>query len=381
MLFFDNMSLDFPIPVLVLDHSGKLLRTNQAANRLITVRPELHARLQCFLRAHVDNPFWNSAQDSSAPKQEQDLEQVWITPVAEGFVVLLPTDDVMAVTRRHLPIGSTRDIAYSSLINQEVLRELDVLGEQLSTFESQSGQELPVIAARIQYVRHLLSKIELLASTQDTANFALGEVVDLKDLLQEILLQQPGLHASIKSLPSAPDASISTGTLFARREWLRAALLALLLNQNDRNQAITAIELAIEYQEGFIALSCTLARDNQDISITNDGRGMPLTQQTTIDLALARHIIELHGGQLEMALNDEAELIAANFRVILPTGVPPHGYNHAACQQCVYPELVRVFARDLGRVLPRKPLRFHISPEEMQLLEQLHQGLSQNPET
>jgi hypothetical protein len=382
MLSLDNIGPDFPIPVLVLDHSGKVLRANQAANRMITLRPGLQARLQCALRAHFDNPAWNSAQDSPTSKQEQDLDQVWITPVTEGYVALFSSDDGMAMTMRQLPVGSTQDIAYSSLINQEVLRELDALAEQLSLCEGQSAQQRPAIADRIQYVRHLLSTIERLASTQQhAANFTLGEIVDLNDLLQEILQQQPSLQASIEPLIPTHDIASSMGTLFARREWLKAALLTLLLHQNTSRQAIPPLRLTIEHQDGFLAIHCTPVQGKQNTSITTDGPDTPLTHRTNIDLALARHIIELHGGQLEMPDPQAAQGRAGGFRVTLPTGTPPHGYASHACQQCIYAGLAKTFAKDLGRLLPRKPLHLRVSPEELQLLEQLHQSLSLNTDT
>lgn len=364
------MSLENPNPVFLLDSAGGQVDHNPAAARLLARHPELPARLQRMVQAQAADSAMPLPEEYRLQLADMALGEARVSRTAKGYVVVLEPGAAWPARQRHLDIGSTQDVAYSSLINQELLREIDALQEQLSNGAEPSPRKTGAIQARMQRVRQLLGTVELLASTQRAPDFSLGEIVSLPDLLQEVMRELPGLQVSIAPAASAA-APLRPGTLFARRQWLRAALRALLAHQQP-----SLLRLKIEHQEGFIALRCSAT----PTEASGAGSAQTSLPQPPVDLALARHIIDLHGGQLEMPLARSTAPHTGGFRLTLPTGVPPHGYANPACQQCIYPGLARMFAKDLGRLLPRKPVRVQISQEELQLLEQLHQNLSQNHE-
>ncbi|MEK9952164.1 MAG: hypothetical protein VW687_08395 [Curvibacter sp.] len=369
------MSFENPNPVFLLDSAGGQVDHNPAAARLLARHPELPARLQRMVQAQAADSTTPLPEEYRLRLADMALGEARVSRTAKGYVVVLEPGDAWPARQRHLDIGSTQDVAYSSLINQELLHEIDALQQQLSNGAEPVPRKTGAIQARMQRVRQLLDTVGLLASTQRAPDFSLGEIVSLPDLLQEVMRELPGLQASIAPAASTTAPALP-GTLFARRQWLRAALRALLAHQ-QRMQPASLLRLDIEHQEGFIALHCS-ATPSETSGAGSAQTSLP--QPPGVDLALARHIIDLHGGQLEMPLDRSTALQTGGFHLSLPTGVPPHGYANPACQQCIYPGLARVFAKDLGRLLPRKPVRVQISQEELQLLEQLHQNLSQNHE-
>jgi len=372
MMHPNTLSPDVPNPVWVLDGSGRPVDHNQAAAKLLQRHPGLPDMLQRLVQGRPGND--TEGQVHLAEEGAPAPGLAWVSPTTAGYLVILRPDDDVPLQQHRAP-GSTQDVAYSALLNQDVLKEISALRTDLSRWRDQAPP--PPVAARLERVTQLLGTIELLASTQQAPDFSLGDIVSLPDLLQELIEQRPDLQATLTRADPAHAAASAPGTLFARRPWLLAALGTLLAHQRDRHPA-APLQLSIEHHEGFVTLHCRLG----PATAGDAPAGLrPVVPPPALMLSLARHIIDLQGGQLEMPDPQTAHGRAGGFRLTLPTGTPPHGYASPACQQCIYPGLAKTFAKDLGRLLPRKPLHLRVSPEEMQLLEQLHQSLSLNTET
>lgn len=375
--------------VVSLNAGGDIVNFNSAARPLLRYCFDILPQVRQELRATGGTPPLLPRPLPLTPRlshQGQPLE-TWLCENGTGFILLfLPAGNAVPHVAQNITTNS--DLAFTSLIGAEIRHEIAALTEKMAAAEGKLPQEQKDFQQAAERLSRLLTVIDLLADTLQAPAFLESERLSLPTLLDEVLQQMPGPHGDYAINQELSDQPAQQGTLYGHAQWLKAAFRALLETLDANAPTHGQMELRIRQNGSFIVLTGgyrhlqhqpTKSRPapstpQQDPSAGGGGNSRTLRVDAGIRLAIARQIVELHGGQLRVLDVEGAPGMPGlidGFTLVMPTGIPSQGRSPAICSQCIYPQQAKFLAQDLARLLPRPPLQTRMSPDELHLLAQL----------
>lgn len=374
--------------VVSLNAGGDIVNFNSAARPLLRHCFDILPQVRQELRATGSAAPLLPRPLSLKPRlsyEGRSLE-TWLCESDAGFILLfLPAGNSIPPIAQN--ITTNRDLAFTSLIGAEIKNEIAALTEKMTAMAATATQEQNDFLQATERFSRLLSVIDLLSDTLQTPAFFESERLSLPTLLDAVLQQMPGPHGDYAINQELSDQSDQQGQVYGHAQWLKAAFRALLEALDANAPTHCQIELRIRQNGSFIVLTggyCNLrhqaARSRQypqtppkDKTPGSDN-GRTLRVDAGIRLAIARQIVELHGGQLRvLEVEDDTGTsgLIDGFTLVMPTGIPSQGRSPAICRQCIYPQQAKSLAQDLAHLLPKQPLYARMSPDELHLLTQL----------
>lgn len=349
-----------PAPVLLLNEQGEVVGFNPAARVLIESIPDLLDVLASCIRAAVARVDMEPLRLNPDPPLRLDGIRYtpWLMPALEEMALILLPEDVQQDIR-HQAIGSKQDLAFSTLLNAEMLRTLRRVADQLRGPGAGSEEMLQ----ELQHMQLLLTTIDVMCNLLQHPRSIYGERLNLQDLALQALA-----HRRLSSCLKVTGQSGTPGTrqFYGHAPWLLWTLDTLLdLMSASEESAVRHLNLDLLHSDSALVLTgvsdltftpaAAEANGPDDftrITTLNDRQRQVFDAGTR--LALASRIVEYHGGQLklERKCSDTARELHG-FQLFMPLGRVPSPLLTATPGEWVPLSQAEALARDLARLLPR----------------------------
>jgi hypothetical protein len=154
------------------------------------------------------------------------------------------------------------------------------------------------------------------------------------------------------------DGRQTLAPVYGSTYWLRRALrhlMALLIDASGTGMHLQLRLRQVGFHQLLTGSTChnRIAPGHQDLlQETRPGIKTELAAATRadhLDLALARALVEMHGGTLKTDLDERG--ILHEFHLTLPTGEPQALHERKDCANCTYMRQAEQFAQDIGELL------------------------------
>lgn len=335
--------------LIALDLDGRITAFNRTAAALLDCAPEAVIGHSISIiepqAADLVDTFRNAlkhhlpASHREATIFRADGSQV---PVSVSVSPLRDESQAMAGV-----VGVVEDLTELKTLEAERRRldRLAALGEMSAVVAHEIRNPIAAVSTGVDYItRHLGED----SPHREGAQMILGEIERINRILEDILFVARPLHLSLKvqSLPDIIDSVVLRSRAQIEKHHIEVAChyqpdLPLLkvdrtrLEQVFTNLLINAIQAMP--QGGRVNLHVTASDSNVKITFKDDGPGIPApvharvfepffttkARGTGLGLAVARRVIEEHGGALEM---ESSEGKGTTFLITLPLErTPVHG--------------------------------------------------------
>ncbi len=340
--FFQDQQIieNLPEGLLIIDHSGTILSSNRAAERIFgyDVRGYPYDKILLF---HPQNKaFFNRVDralrgEGGFESQEEKIRNLhgkdfalWvsISPVRERKELLLSFKDLSELRHIRDEIRRTESLAvlgsFASTVSHEVRNPLGSIRGLLEILQA----DLPPEDRRRTYVDRTLQEIDKLTDVTENLldllhveRMTLGPGVDVNEVLRQSLsLARQGFFN--KSLVIEEKYEENLPSIEANPERLGQAFLNLILNAFQETP-----------EGGYFSLSTTLLPSAISIQFHNSGSYISPEEKerlftaffttkphgTGLGLFLAKRIVTLHHGKIGVESNLEQ---GTTFRIELPLG-------------------------------------------------------------
>jgi len=388
-LNFDIKTLDkMSDGVVLIDRYGQVTDFNDAAKpwvkhcmngaEMLSVLLASVQRKNSRLPLQVD--LFGSSDAETVPEAGPVLPEVHLCNDGQDGYALLFT-----LTRWPTPVVGlvSQGPAQSHLIGDDVRHELSDLIREIATVRANTGvPRLNELRQHAQHLRAMFTSIDELSRLTEVDAMVPGERMSVMDLLQQTISGLTFRHCEY-GIQAPGDTQVEPlGLVYGSAKWLLCALQGLIEGLEDGTPRNSRIALTMRQNGGFLVLSARPASEVDGLqhldatqmataSTVQTGHCAALRLASTVRVPLARRIVEMHGGQLDV---QQAELGSAplragitGFTLQLPTGSPAN-LRSQACENCLVNQQLALYARDLAELMPHVSKENEVSDEERYLL-------------
>jgi hypothetical protein len=363
--------------VVLLNRAGQITDFNRAARPWLKAFADAQTRL-------ADQIDYRIRHKTTGPVAIQPFDLV--DPPAEALRIHLcsngPHDYALFVApaQYELPLGTRMEATtgFFGLLGEEIRHEITHWRAELDRVAGLGPTpDIGGLSVCSQRLSRLFVAFEQLSSTSRDDLPGQSERLSLMTLTQETLSAMPRRRADY-ALTVAPGGSTQQhGMLYGKPELLRCALSGLLESLDDGAPPHSRIELHVRQSGRYVVLHSRFVggvnpRAMAPVPARGGGAGLHVTGD--IRLPMARRIIELHGGQLNIEAFDDAPAgrhqrdAIAGFMLVLPTGAVSPSLLQRECAECPATRQAEAYAHDLASLMTRPDSAADVSGEEIAFL-------------
>lgn len=388
-LNFDLKTLDkMSDGVVLIDRYGQVTDFNDAAKPWVKHCLNAAERLAVLLASvqrentrlplHVD--MFGSSDAETVPEAGPVLPEVHLCNDGQDGYALLFT-----LMRWPAPVVGlmSQGEAQSHLIGDDVRHELSELIREIAAVRASTGvPRLHELRQHAQHLRAMFTSIDELSRLAEVDALVPGERLSVVDLLQQSIAGLTFRHCDY-SIQAAGDTQVEPlGLVYGSAKWLLCALQGLFEGLEEGSPRNSRIALTVRQNGGFLILSARPTTEVEGLPHLNamqiaNASAMQadhcaaLRLASTVRVPLARRILEMHGGQLEVQLAELGSVPPCagitGFTLQLPTGSPVN-LRSKACENCLVNQQAAIYARDLVALMPHVPKESEMLDEERCLL-------------
>lgn len=370
-LDFDFQTLDkLSDGVVLVDRYGQVTDFNDAAKPWVSICMNAAERLARLIagvqRNHTSLPMcvdlFEQTDAETQPEPGPVLPDVHLCSDGKDGYALLFT---LAQWPEPVTAVQSQGVLQPHLIGDELRHELsEVIGE-ISALRVHTGAvQLQGLRRHARHLRAMFTSIDEVSRLADTHSMVPGERTSVLDLLEDTVARL-AFHQREYSIQASCDRPAeSLGLVYGNAKWLRCALTGLLESLEDGNPRRCRIALKVGQNADFLVLSARPEPEWDAPVSTTDVPGAAtiavprdefagLRLASSVRVPLARRIVEMHGGQLDVlqAGPEKSNGGITGFTLQLPTGGPVN-QRSKACENCLVNQQAALYARDLAALMP-----------------------------
>jgi hypothetical protein len=352
-------------PVIELDALGAILRSNPVAERLFRGRwPETEIQRIMALALCGDLPLPARISGNLPALLGTDLP-LWLVPRQAPKDA--PSDDrsnpasywLIAPRVRLSLTDSAEERTFSALIGDDTRRDIARLQRLLQDGDREEGALESAMDLAMDLDR-TLGQLAMLSTEQQLSAPGSDERLFPAELLRSAIERIAATDPSSATRINVWSVGDVIAPIYGKSGWMKRAFAALLTRIVESCPDDGLIDIGIQ-QVGKLAVISGrhIPRSGVPMPVEPPSAVRRRTVPATLPLHIARHIFELHGGQLagHARSNRTAEVAVediASFTLSLPTGtsmLSEHG--DAICANCPMARQAHRYAADLAALLDR----------------------------
>ena len=376
MFNFDAKTLEcLSDGVVLLDRNGQLTDFNRAAKPWLPFYNNAAQRIQTIIKSRLRDkhckPFvmdlFRVAEGAGVA-----VKVLLCSDARDGFILLFTP--IREVVPKNTDVWKHNHIL--QLIGDEIRHGFtDIIRELESLIKGDPVASTATLQAHARDLRIMFAAMDQLSHLAQVDSMFPGQRLSVPELLTAAVAAIPFSHCDYYQQVAPGHCADELGVVYGSRSWLECALTALVHGMEAGAPRRSQIHLTLRQNGSFLVITARNSNGSNtrgaDPLAAQEGNDPVLRLAASTRVPLARRIIEMHGGKLQVQAMDSADADPScgleSFTLQLPTGSPVKPRT-PDCENCVVHQQAAAYARDLAALIPAPTREAAVSDEERALL-------------